>query len=62
MEYIAALIIACSNLTQPGYMREGSESVKTDKVACIKRVKECGAKHVADSTWKKLLNCADEVY
>ena len=44
MEIIAALIIACSNLVQPGYTRMTDDDVIKLKKECIKRVSDCALK------------------
>lgn len=66
MEIIAALIIACSNLVQPAQVPFNNitkEKAIEIKVACIKRVSDCGFKSItSNGQLSRQFNCSKEVY
>lgn len=64
MEIIAALIIACSNLTMDSGFASGVTSLKDQKTACIHRVAKCGRDSLNKLGQKgyQLETCSKEVY
>ena len=64
MEIIAALIIACSNLSSNPTSAHGHKSEVDKKVACIQRVSVCGDKVLGKLAQHSaaLNKCSKEVY